>query len=450
MPNPLDPEERERLMKRPRPLPILPTDLDGSNRTYLPLAEAREKDTKYRPIYAVWETTLRCDLACRHCGSRAGVARHDELSTAECLDLVKQLADLGTREVAIIGGEAYLRDDWLDILAAIKAHGMLPTMTTGARGITKELAKAAAEAGLKNVSVSLDGDEATHDRLRAVKGSYRAAVAALGHFRAAGVRVGVNSQINRLSIPHLGHILDRMIENKVVGWQIQLTAAMGRASDEPDILTQPYDLLELFPFLSELEKRARANGVHVSAGNNIGYFGPYEDQLRGRSFKGHHASCGAGRGTIGIEADGTIKGCPSLTTKSWAGGNIRQHPLKDIWERSEKLRYTRDRTVADLWGYCATCYYADECRAGCTWTSEVLFGRPGNNPLCHHRALEMDKAGKRERIVRVSAAPGQPFDHAMFEIVVEEKPASGVGAADAERARQAFLSSDPPVPTTDG
>ena len=80
----------------------------------------------------------------------------------------------------------------------------------------------------------------------------------------------------------------------------------------------------------------------------------------------------------------------------------------------------RDRTVDDLWGYCRTCYYADVCRAGCTWTGFSLFGKPGNNPLCHHRALEMRQRGKRERLVRVEAPPGAPFDHGKFEIVVEE------------------------------
>jgi MoaA/NifB/PqqE/SkfB family radical SAM enzyme len=43
--------------------------------------------------YVVWELTLRCDLACDHCGSRAGKARPDELSTDEALDVVRQLAD---------------------------------------------------------------------------------------------------------------------------------------------------------------------------------------------------------------------------------------------------------------------------------------------------------------------------------------------------------------------
>jgi MoaA/NifB/PqqE/SkfB family radical SAM enzyme len=203
-------------------------------------------------MLAVWEITLRCDLACRHCGSRAGHARPDELSTAECLDLVRQLAELGTREVAIIGGEAYLRDDWLLILRAIKERGRLPTMTTGGRALTAERARSAAEAGLFSASVSIDGDEQTHDRLRGVSGSYRSAFDALAHLRQAGVHVTVNTQINRLSMPHLSHVLDRMIEVGARSWMMQITVAMGRAADEPDVLLQPYDLLELFPLLSEL------------------------------------------------------------------------------------------------------------------------------------------------------------------------------------------------------
>ena len=136
----------------------------------------------------------------------------------------------------------------------------------------------------------------------------------------------------------------------------------------------------------------------------------------------------AGQLTLGIEADGTIKGCPSLPTANWAGGNIHDASLLDIWERAAPLRYTRDRTVDDLWGYCRTCYYADSCRAGCTWTSDVFFGRPGNNPYCHHRALEFAARGQRERLVRVAEAPGQPFDQGRFELIVEPLPQPSAAA----------------------
>lgn len=422
-PDPLGATERSELLARPRPPRPLPLFSDsGSTRRYLPLAERRPQDARHQPLIAVWELTLRCDLACRHCGSRAGRARPDELTTAECLDLVDQLADLGTREVAIIGGEAYLRDDWLEILAAIRRRGMLPTMTTGGRGMTRERAEGAARAGLHSASVSVDGEEETHDRLRGVQGSHRAALEGIANLRAAGVPVAANTQINRLSMPELPRVFERLAAAGIRSWQLQLTVAMGRAVDEPDVLLQPYDLVDLFPMLAALVGRAEQAGVDVIAGNNVGYFGPYETILRGRTRKGHSCGCGAGRTTLGIEADGTIKGCPSLSTKSWSGGNVRQTSLRDIWERATPLRYTRDRTRDDLWGYCATCYYADECRAGCTWTGDVLFGRPGNNPYCHHRATQLRRQGLRERVVRVQEAPGESFDNGLFELVVEPWP----------------------------
>jgi sulfatase maturation enzyme AslB (radical SAM superfamily) len=104
------------------------------------------------------------------------------------------------------------------------------------------------------------------------------------------------------------------------------------------------------------------------------------------------------------------------------GGNIRDHSLRDIWERSEPLRFTRTRTVDDLWGRCRSCYYAEACLAGCSWTTHVLFGKTGNNPFCHHRALELLAEGKRERLVRTKAPEGTPFDFGRFEIIEEPWP----------------------------
>jgi hypothetical protein len=116
--------------------------------------------------------------------------------------------------------------------------------------------------------------------------------------------------------------------------------------------------------------------------------------------------------------------------------------LRDIWERSVPLRYTRDRTRHDLWGYCASCYYADECRAGCTWTGDALFGRPGNNPYCHHRALDLRAKGLRERLVPVRPAPGEPFDHGLFELIVEPWPADDGAADEREKSQRSILKRD--------
>ena len=383
-----------------------------------------------RPLYAVWEITLRCDLHCAHCGSRAGKARPGELTTAEALDLIAQLAALGVTEVTLIGGEAYLRDDWTTLLAAIRDAGMLPTLTTGGRRLDAARAQAAARAGLVNASVSIDGVAATHDRLRGVAGSHAAALAALGHLRAAGVQIAANTQVNAANLDELPQILDQLALARVRAWQVQLTVAMGRAADRPELVIQPHDMLRLVPLVARLATDARARGIELFPGNNLGTIGPLDRALR------RHGSgaCGAGRATLGIEADGAIKGCPSLPTASYTGGNIRTHTLREIWEQTAPLRFARERTVDDLWGFCRTCEHAARCLAGCNWTAHCTLGVPGNNPFCHHRALTLAKRDQREVLVPRTAPAGTPFDHGELELVVEAWPLAARQAWFEERA----------------
>jgi radical SAM protein with 4Fe4S-binding SPASM domain len=407
----------------------------------LPLADAvRPVDRAWRPHYAVWEVTLRCDLACRHCSSRAGRARDDELSTSEALGLVSQMADLGVEEVTLIGGEAYLRDDWLDLVRAIRSAGMRCTMVTGGRGFSAERARGARDAGLQSVSVSVDGARGTHDLLRGVRGSFESAVAAIAHARAAGMQATANTQIGRANAPDIPELLERLVEAGIAAWQVQLTVPMGRAADEPDLLLEPYQMLEVMPMLARLKRRATAAGVLFWPGNNVGYFGPHEEELRDSLPGCHRGSCGAGRVALGIESSGDIKGCPSLPSEAYVGGSIRDHWLKDIWERAPALRFMRQRSVDDLWGHCRTCYYAEECLGGCSWTAHSIAGRPGNNPYCHHRALTLLRAGTRERIVRRAAPPGRSFDLGVFEIVEEPWPEGELALAQAvARGEAAWL-----------
>ncbi len=82
------------------------------------------------------------------------------------MDVVSQLSELGFREVALIGGEFYLREDWDQIAQAITDAGMLCTMVTGGRGLTKGRVERASNAGVALISVSVDGLRETHDVTR--------------------------------------------------------------------------------------------------------------------------------------------------------------------------------------------------------------------------------------------------------------------------------------------
>lgn len=388
-----------------------------------------------KPLLVVWEITLQCDQHCRFCGTRAGRGGPDELSTAEAFDVVDQLAAMGTVELAIHGGEAYLRADWLELVRAVRARGIDCTMVTGGRGFTAELAKDAAKAGITAVSVSVDGVEATHDALRGLQGSHAGAMAAMRHLREAGVRVGCNTQVNRANYRELAGILDLVSAHEPYGWQIQLMVPMGRAAEADDLWLEPYDMLDVLPRIAAIRQVAEERGVKVWPGNNVGYFGPYEHLLRAdRSYGGYSSGCGGGIRTMGIEANGDVKGCSAMSSEGFVGGNVRTKSLHEIWEQAPELKFARDFVLDDLWGFCRECYYGETCKGGCIWTASTILGKRGNNPYCHHRALELLAIGKRERLRLLRAAPGLARDTARFELSVEDAPADWVASLPAPLA----------------
>ncbi|MBL8923128.1 MAG: radical SAM protein [Myxococcaceae bacterium] len=377
--------------------------------------------TPLRPSYVVWELTLACDQPCTHCGSRAGTAREGELTTAQALGVVDQLAAMGTFEVVLIGGEAYLHPGFLELVRALRSKNIRPTMTTGGRGITPALARSMREAGLHSVSVSIDGLEVTHDLMRASPGSFASATAALHAFRDVGLRTAANTNFNRLNQADAEPLYEHLRACGISAWQVMLTTPIGRASDRPAMLLQPWDLLDLMPRLVALKERGFVDGVLLMPGNNLGYFGPEETALRSpaKGMTDHWMGCQAGKYVMGIEADGGVKGCPSLQSRHYLGGSLANQSLEAIWNETKPLAFARARTVDDLWGFCRSCPFAATCLGGCTFTAHAFFGRPGNNPYCHFRARALQAEGKRERLVLKEAAPGEPFDNGLFELVEE-------------------------------
>ena len=295
-------------------------------------------------------------------------------------------------------------------------------------GIDRDLWSAfCSELGLSGVGVSIDGPARVHDRLRGNLGSHHAALKALDAGLEAGLLLGANTQVNALNWDMLPETARELQAHGVVAWQVQITVPMGRAADRPEWILPPHRIVDVIDTLAEIQKKAaeEAQGrrpFDVSLGNNVGYYGPHEMALRSRpgGIESHYRGCGAGINVIGIESDGTVKGCPSLPTGPYAGGNVTSMALEEIWQTSKEVRFARDRDTEELWGFCKTCYYADTCRAGCSWAAHVTLGRRGNNPFCYHRVVQLRKKGVRERLVPKERAPGEPYDFGRFEL--EEEP----------------------------
>ncbi len=136
--------------------------------------------------------TFRCNLHCRHClRTKLIDEAATELSRAEILDAVRQIARLGGVFVNFTGGEASLRPDILDIVGDAATVPRL-IVTLASNGYELDAAKIAALAGrgLAMLVLSLDGaTAATHDAFRRQPGSFARTAAAVREAKARGLDV---------------------------------------------------------------------------------------------------------------------------------------------------------------------------------------------------------------------------------------------------------------------
>lgn len=366
----------------------------------------------WRPRNAVWELTLACNLRCGHCGSRAGKARPSELGTDECLDVARQLADLGGELVTLSGGEPTLRRDWDVVARALADRGLKVNMVTNGAYRDDEARRAIAErardAGLCNVGVSLDGPEAVHDALRG-PGTFARTVAAIGAFRAAGLPVGVLTTVNQRNLHHLREVRQAAIDAGASLWRLQLAKPMGTMDEHRELLIRPEQLLFLIPLLAKLKKE---NGIHLAVGDSIGYYGPHDEVLRGRGWRGRKEcwqGCQAGMHAIGIEADGGVKGCLSLQAKWGDGdpfveGNLRDRSLADIWYDPRSFAWNRRFTEDMLTGVCAGCPKGAQCHGGARCVSSAFAGSLTEDPYCYFRVDRERRAAQPSVLGQAAAA----------------------------------------------
>ncbi len=338
---------------------------------------------QYRPEFCVWETTLACNLACRHCGSSAGKARAHELDIREALGLLAALADLGTREITFSGGELFVRPDWARLLARARELGLASLIVSNGLAVTRHVADELARQDVGSVSLSVDGDVRVHDWLRplnslvpsersAPESSERASSHeqihwAMQNLKLAGVTVSAITQVSKVNFADLPAIYDFLVAHGADAWQIQMTNPMGRsvrADGAPRVpVLEPEDLPSLYAFIRRVQDEGK---IRCLAADCIGYYRYDEPLLRTveRPHDNFWQGCQAGLRVIGITSDGGVKGCLSMPD-TYLEGNIRERPLSEIWNDENAFAYNRRFTVDSLTGGCSGCAFGKLCRAGC-------------------------------------------------------------------------------------
>lgn len=333
---------------------------------------------KYAPEMVVWETTYKCNINCIHCGSDCtSIPKENELTTAECLDIIEDLADIGAKVVTLSGGEPLLRKDIGVLASRIRTLGMHVAFISNGYLLNEEMAQMLYSVHPVAYGVSIDAaDPYIHDYIRGKQGVFNHLETAIELLHKYKLNPNVVTTVHKLNYDQLPKIRDFLIKNSIPYWQIQYGDYIGRMPSET-MLTEA-QFFEIAKFILETRKNYGKYFKAVSGADVFGYLGQMGEKVQGAWL-----GCHAGMNGLGISSDGSIRGCLSLQMDKFIEGNVRDRSLKEIWNDKNSFKYNRRFDCSMLTGYCKDCTYASVCKGGCLRSASVNGGRC--NPYCLYK-----------------------------------------------------------------
>jgi len=370
-------------------------------------------DFDQRPLLVFWETTRACLLACKHCRASAMAEPLDgELTREQGHALIAQVAAFGKPYPILVltGGDVLMRPDAYELAAAAAALGIptcmspsvTPMLTAGAIGRV-------VEAGVKAVSISLDGAQAaTHEGIRGIDGHFDKTLEAIRSLVAAGLRVQVNTTVMKRNVDELADVAALVAALGAQMWEVFFLVGVGRGAQmaELDPRTNEEVCHFLFdasrhgfvvrtveaPFFRRIagwrREREEASGrpetlAEVQAafrlGDTYARLRNRLDEVLGagrRRTAAHTVSTRDGKGIVFIAHDGEVYPAGFLPL---GVGNVNERSLVEIYRDSPVLRQIRAGAFS---GRCGVCEYRDLC-GGSRARAFVSGGDPlGEDPGC--------------------------------------------------------------------
>jgi radical SAM enzyme (rSAM/lipoprotein system) len=303
--------------------------------------------------FILWETTLRCNLNCLHCGSdckkEEGTPDMPVEIFLSAIDQIKPFIEPSSTTIIFTGGEVLLRKDIEHCGLELYKRGFPWGIVTNGFLLDKIRLESLINAGIHGITISLDGFSDEHNWLRGNKLSFEKVINAIDLLvNKPDLPFDVVTTVNQRNLGTLNEFKDLLISKGVKSWRIFTIFPIGRATHSPELQLDNIQFRGLFEFISKTRKDKK---IHVSYGCE-GFLGNYETEVRDKFF-----FCHSGIHTASILADGSITGCPNLRD-NYIQGNIYHDNFADIWENKFEMMRNRKWTKIGIckncesWRYC--------------------------------------------------------------------------------------------------
>jgi radical SAM protein with 4Fe4S-binding SPASM domain len=286
------------------------------------------------PMQVILELTYRCNLHCAHC--YVDISETDELSLAEWREVLNQLKAAGATYLLFTGGEALLRDDFLDIAIYARRSGFLLGLLSNCTLLTPDSARSIVKLRPFLLGTSIYGaTEASHESVTNVRGSFGRTLEGVKLLVAAGLIPLVQVPVMKSNVNELPQI-KALLES--LGARVSFGTTMVPSKTGAD-----------FPFRYE---------PAIEQLLNCGWHPDIRDQAGDAGLQ----LCKAGKAICSVSPRGDVFPCILFPMRL---GNLRELSFDSIWrlEPCAELRYLRSMRRSDLFAcnMCKLNAYCDRC-----------------------------------------------------------------------------------------
>ena len=398
-----------------------------------------------KPRLNFWEVTKGCNLRCIHCRATATeLSSPTDLPIVKALNLIEQISQFCSPILVLSGGEPLFRSDIFELASYATHCGLRVALATNGTRVWKEVARKIVESGVRRVSISLDGaDASTHDAFRGIPGAFDAALRGFRNLRELGMSMQINMTIARHNALQLPAVLKLAIELDAdalhtfllvpVGCGVDIAAEQMVPADEYErILNWFYDRskegeIELkatcAPHYFRVMRQRRAGEQRSSSSAKFGptpgvdAIGPTEVTQPGsmgvtlhppRTFGHPHnegmntvtKGCLAGTGVCFISHQGEVYPCGYLPVLA---GDLRQQSFEEIWRSAGVFQQLRD--TGNLQGKCGRCEFRNVCM-GCRARAYAATGNYlEEEPFCSYEPKVQIQGNTKPRACQESTSP---------------------------------------------
>ncbi len=331
------------------------------------------------PLWLLAELTYRCPLQCPYCSNPLDFARsHEELSTAEWIEVFRQAREMGAAQLGFSGGEPLVRQDLAELIEAARGLGYYTNLITSGIGLTEEKIASFAEAGLDHIQISFQAaDEEVNNLLAGSKKAFAHKLEMARAVKKHGYPMVLNFVTHRHNIDNIDQIIRLCIELEADFVELATCQFYGWAElNRAGLLPSKEQLVRAERITNEWRDKLAAQNHPCK----LIFVTPdyYEERPK---------ACMNGWGNLflDITPDGTALPCHSARQLPIEFPNVREHSIEHIWRHS--FGFNKFRGYDWMPEPCRSCDEKERDFGGCRCQAFMLTGDAANaDPVCSKSA----------------------------------------------------------------